>query len=206
MDIDTVENQKKGRLAKIILTLTFIGVLVATFVGYGKYQEIFGANVSKNLSKTYLNIPTNSTFEEVISLLKEHNIIIQEDSFLWVAKRMKYPRNPMRAGKFKIKPGWSNYELIQHLRGGKQETVKLVFNHAWTIKNVAAKVAEFIEPDSLDLVSLFLNEQYISTLDYNKDNLMSLFIPNTYDFFWNTSPAKFMERMKKEHDHFLGKR
>ncbi len=199
------ENQKRGHLAQIIIALTLIGVFIATLIGYNKYQEIFGPNVPDQLGESYLMIPTNSSFEEVLDLLKKKQIIIQENSFLWVAKRMKYPRNPMRAGRFKIEPGWSNYDLVKHLRGGKQETVKLTFNHAWTIKNVAAKVAEFIEPDSLDFISLFQNEQYLRDLDFTPINLMALFIPNTYDFFWNTSPIKFMERMKKEYNHFWEK-
>jgi UPF0755 protein len=199
------ETQKKGRLAKIILTITFIGVLVATIFGYQKYQEIFGVSVPKELSNPYVQIPTNTSFEEVMGILKEKHMIKDEKAFVWVAERMKYPRNPMRSGRFKIEPGWSNYDLIKHLRGGKQETVKLVFNHAWTVKNVAAKVAQFIEPDSSELASLFLDEQHISTLGYNPMTLMSLFIPNTYDFFWNTSPAKFLERMKKEHQRFWQK-
>ncbi|MEM1120550.1 MAG: endolytic transglycosylase MltG [Bacteroidota bacterium] len=199
------ESQKKGQLAKIILTITFIGVLVATIFGYQKYQEIFGTSVPKAMSETTVEIPTNSSFEEVVAILNEKGLIQHEDAFRWVAKRMKYPRNPMRSGKFKIQPGWSNYELIQHLRGGKQETVKLIFNNAWTVKNVAAKVAQFIEPDSSELVSLFNNDQFIADLGYTPATLMSLFIPNTYDFFWNTSPAKFLERMKKENDAFWSK-
>ena len=199
------ENQRKGRLAQIIIAITLVGVFIATLVGYNKYQEIFGASVPNNLQEKYLMIPTNSSFEEVVDLLKKEKIILHEKSFRWVAKRMKYPRNPMRAGRFKIEPNWSNYDLIRHLRGGKQETVKLTFSHAWTIENVAAKVAEFIEPDSLDLISLFKNEQYLKDLDFTPINLMTLFIPNTYDFFWNTSPIKFMERMKKEYDHFWEK-
>ncbi len=199
------ESQKKGQLAKIILTLTFVGVLVATILGYQKYQEIFGVGVPKAIGETTIEIPTNTSFEEVVDILKNKNLVAHEKAFRWVAEKMKYPRNPMRSGKFKIQPGWSNYELIQHLRGGKQETVKLVFNSAWTVKNVAAKVAQFIEPDSSDLATLFMNEQFIADLGFTPATLMSLFIPNTYDFFWNTSPAKFMERMKKEHASFWAK-
>ena len=199
------ESQKRGQLAKIILTLTFVGVLVATIFGYQKYQEIFGTSVPKTISATNIDIPTNSSFEEVVGILTNKGLIAHEQAFRWVANRMKYPKNPMRSGKFKIQPGWSNYELIQHLRGGKQETVKLVFNSAWTVKNVAAKVAKFIEPDSSDLVVLFSDENFIKDLGYTPTSLMTLFIPNTYDFFWNTSPAKFMERMKKEHTVFWTK-
>ena len=199
------ESQKKGQLAKIILTLTFVGVLVATIFGYQKYQEIFGETVPIGMGETSVEIPTNASFDEVVNLLKTNGLIAHEEAFRFLSKRMKYLRDPMRSGKFKIQPGWSTYDLIRHLRGGKQETVKLVFNSAWTVKNVAAKVAEFIEPDSSDLASLFADEQYLSSLGYTPATLMSLFIPNTYDFFWNTSPAKFMERMKKEHDAFWKK-
>ena len=199
------ESQKKGQLAKIILTLTFVGVLVATIFGYQKYQEIFGASVPKAIGVTNIDIPTSSSFEEVVDILKNKGLIAHEKAFRWVANRMKYPKTPMRSGKFKIQPGWSNYELIQHLRGGKQETVKLVFNSAWTVKNVAAKVAQFIEPDSSDLATLFSDENFIKDLGYTPASLMTLFIPNTYDFFWNTSPAKFMERMKMEHTAFWAK-
>ena len=199
------ESQKKGQLAKIILTITFVGVLVATIFGYQKYQEIFGESVPRSLGETTIEIPTNSSFEEVVDLLNSNGLIAHEDSFRFLAKRMKYEKTSMRSGKFKIQPGWSTYDLIHHLRGGKQETVKLVFNSAWTVKNVAAKVAQFIEPDSIDLVTLFSDEKFISDLGFTPSTLMSLFIPNTYDFFWNTSPAKFMERMKKEHAAFWSK-
>jgi len=188
--MDSEETRKKGQLAKIILTFTFVGVLIATFFGYQKYTEIFGRIVPDHLNETYVEIPTNASYEEVIEILNAKGIIKHEKAFRWVAERMKYPRNPMRAGRFRVQAGWSNYDLIKHLRGGSQETVKLIFNHAWTVRDIAAKVAEFIEPDSSDLVDLFVNEQYLAALGYNPSTLMSLFIPNTYDFFWNTSPAK----------------
>lgn len=203
--MEAQESQKKGQLAKVIITITLVGVLIATFLGYQKYNEIFGKSVPANLTDSYIQIPTNSSFEEVLALLKERGIIKEEKAFRWVAERMKYPKNPMRAGRFKIEPNWSNYELIKHLRAGKQETVKLVLNHAWTVKNIAAKTAQFIEPDSSELITAFDNEQYLSSLGYSPNTLMSLFIPNTYDFFWNTSPISFLERMQKEHQSFWGK-
>jgi len=101
------ESQKKGQLAKIILTITFVGVLVATILGYQKYQEIFGTGVPKMVGETTIEIPTNTSFEEVVTILKEKRLITHEKAFRWVADYMKYPRNPMRSGKFKIQPGWS---------------------------------------------------------------------------------------------------
>ena len=70
------------------------------------------------------------------------------------------------------------------------------------IENVAAKAARFIEPDSVDLLIAFRNPINLEKYGFTEETLMSLFIPNTYEFFWNTSPEAFLERMKKEHDKF----
>jgi UPF0755 protein len=71
--------------------------------------------------------------------------------------------------------------------------------------NVAAKAARFIEPDSLAIVRLFQDQDYLDSIGYNTETLMTLFIPNTYEFYWNTTPRAFVERMIKEHDKFWNK-
>ena len=199
------ENQKKGNLAKTILTIIAVGVLVAGFFGYEKYQEVFGPSVPSNLTDSFVEIPTNSSFEEVVSILQSKDLIKKESAFRWIAEYMKYPRSSMRAGRFEIQPDWSNYDLIRHLRGGKQIPVDLVFNHAWKIENVAGKVAQFIEPDSAAIAALLTDKDYIKGLGYDEKDIMTLFIPNTYEFFWNTSPQDFIERMVKEHKAFWEK-
>ncbi len=108
----------------------------------------------------------------------------------------------MRAGRYKITPSWSNRSLISHLRAGEQEPVKLVLTHGWLLEDVAAKASQFIEADSSDLINLFLNENYIKKSGYTIETLMSLFIPNTYEFYWNTNEEAFFERMLKEHNKF----
>jgi len=199
------ENQKKGSLLKTILGILLLGLIITAVIGFQKYQEVFGPAVPQELVDKHINIPTNSSFEEVVAILKDKKLIKKESAFKWVADYMKYPRSSMRSGRFEIQPGWSNYELIRHLRGGKQSPVKVVFNHAWTVDNVAAKVATFIEPDSAEIATLFHDEAYLQELGFNSTDLMTLFIPNTYEFFWNTSPQKFMERMVAEQKKFWTK-
>ena len=192
---------------KKIFLYFFIGLLILfTGISFFIYQKyIVGPNVPKGLPETYIHIPTNSSFDEVVELLKTEGIIKDEASFRWFAEYMKYQRDPMRAGRFKIQPAWSNIELIRHLRNGKQAPVKLVLNNERLIEEVAAKVARFIEPDSLEMITLLQDETYLEQIGYTNETLMSLFIPNTYEFFWNTTPEKFMERMIKEHDGFWQK-
>ncbi len=156
----------------------------------------------KKMETEYVKIPTNSTFDEVVGILAEDRIIKDEALFRRLANYMEYPRNPMRAGRFKIEKGWTMIDLIRHLRGGKQAPVDLVLHNERLIENVAGKAARFIEPDSLDLLNQLRDDTLLDTIGYSDETLMALFIPNTYEFFWNTSPAAFVERMRREHTAF----
>ena len=96
-------------------------------------------------------------------------------------------------------------ELIRHLRGGKQAPVGLVLTNQRLLEDVAAKAAGFIEADSATLMDLFLDEAYLDQIGYRREDLMTVFIPNTYEFFWNTTPKGFLERMIREHEAFWNK-
>ena len=193
-------------MKKILLT-SLLGLLIlgagVSFFFYQKY--IVGANVPDELKEEFVHIPTNSTFDEVVDLLKEEGIIKDEVSFRWFAEYMKYEKNPMRAGRYKIQPSWSNIDLIRHLRNGKQAPVKVVLTNERLLEEVAAKVARFIEADSTSLITLFHDESHLEEIGYTKETLMSLFIPNTYEFYWNSSAETFLEKMIKEHDTFWTK-
>jgi len=190
---------KTIRSIALLLAILTVGMLFF----YLRLRERM--SLPKKMATEYVKIPTNSTFDEVVDLLKEDRIIKDERLFRRLANYMEYPRNPMRAGRYKIEEGWTMIDLIRHLRGGKQAPVDLVLHNERLIENVAAKAARFIEPDSLDLLNQLRDDTLLDTIGYNDETLMALFIPNTYEFFWNTSPATFVKRMRREHDAFWGK-
>ncbi|MCG8331779.1 MAG: endolytic transglycosylase MltG [Chitinophagales bacterium] len=192
-----------GRIIRITLLSILVLGLAAGFYVYNKYVK--GPAVPNGLSSYILTIPTNSDYETVIDSLQQNDFVSDIQMFNLFAERMNYIKNPMRAGRYELKPGWNMIELIRHLRGGKQAPVKLVLHNERLTEQVAAKAANFIEPDSLTIWQLFQDEAYLESIDYTPETLMSLFIPNTYEFFWNTSPKGFMERMIKEHDSFWSK-
>lgn len=192
-----------GRIIRITLLSILVLGLAAGFYVYNKYVK--GPAVPNGLSSYILTIPTNSDYETVIDSLQQNDFVSDIQMFNLFAERMNYIKNPMRAGRYELKPGWNMIELIRHLRGGKQAPVKLVLHNERLTEQVAAKAANFIEPDSLTIWQLFQDETYLESIDYTPETLMSLFIPNTYEFFWNTSPKGFMERMIKEHDSFWSK-
>ncbi|MCB0642311.1 MAG: endolytic transglycosylase MltG, partial [Phaeodactylibacter sp.] len=174
----------------IIVALVLAGGLI---VAYPKYKAFFLPNVPAQLADPYLHIPTGSDFQQVVQLLHEGGFVQDTSTFKTAAKRMNYIKANMRGGRFKIEENWSNLDLIRHLRGGQQATVKVVLTTERLPENVAAKVARFIEPDSVTLLQTFTNPEILEEFGYEAETLMSLFIPNTYDLYWNTSPRQFME-------------
>lgn len=179
-----------------------IAVIIGGYMGYEYYNMIFMANVPSNLESEYVHIPTNSSFEEVVSILEEGGYISNTESFEWVAGQMSYVKNPMRAGRYKISSGMSNRSLISHLRGGKQAPVNFIIHNKRTIDQVAGVLGNILEGDSLDYLRYMLNPDFLKENGYTKGTIISAIIPNTYQLYWNLSPEGFMKRMFKEHKSF----
>ncbi|MEM8523857.1 MAG: endolytic transglycosylase MltG [Bacteroidota bacterium] len=191
----------KKKLPIISLVLLVI-IAIASIIAFRYYRTIYQANVPEELSNPYLLIPNGATFDQVVDSLTINELLIDTTGFREIAERMNYIKPKMRAGRYKIEEGWSNHELIRHLRGGKQATVKVVLTNERLPEDVAAKAARFLATDSLAIWQLMQDETYLKSIGYTKETLISLFIPNTYDFYWNSSPKAFIERMQKEHDKF----
>jgi len=192
-------------MKKIISIVILLAIVIVALIGYQKYESVFAPNVPEKLADKYLNIPTGSDYEDVKSLLIRKGMLIDTSGFDWVAERMNYRKSSMRSGRFEIQTGWSNRSLIQHLRGGKQAPVKVILTNERLLEEVAGKVARFIEADSVALITAFNDQNLLKEMGLKRETLMTLFIPNTYEFFWNQNADDFLERMKKEHEKFWSK-
>lgn len=189
-------------IKKIIILLLIAGLALA---GYAYYELMVKPAVPANWNKTsYLEIPRSASYEQVMDSFQTKGIEVNRMLFDPLAERMAFKREKMRAGRFSLRPNMSMVELIRHLRISQQVTTNVVLTTEREPINVAAKVARFLEPDSLEFVRLFQNEAYLDSIGYTPATLQSLFIPNTYELYWNTSPRDFMTRMIKEHDRFWG--
>ncbi|NOZ47087.1 MAG: endolytic transglycosylase MltG [Chlorobi bacterium] len=187
---------------RTIKILIGVIILIAVILFFKYYSIIFGNNVKiKDKPSTFIYIPAGSDFYDVMNSLKGNNLLIDTNSFLWVAKRKKYT-NKIRAGRYRITNGMSNNKLINLLRSGKQEPVNLVFNNIRTKAELAGRIAMQIEADSMALVSLMDSNAYLQNFSVNSENVTAIFIPNTYQFYWNTNAEKFIERMYKEFNKF----
>ncbi len=192
-------------MKKLLLGLLVIALIIGA-LGYNKYQQIFSPNVPSNLEDPIIYIPTGSDFEQLVQSLLDKKIIEDETSFRYTAEKMSFIKSKMRSGRFKIEPNWSNRALIGHLRGGTQATVKVVLTNERLPNEIAGKVSKVIEADSTSIDRLLRNESFLADHGFTPETAMTVFIPNTYEFFWNQDAEAFFEKMLKENKKFWGKK
>ena len=197
--------KQKSSLWKYLLFFVLAALIAGAFFAWQPLKAIYFSGVPEDVREQYVCIPTGSSFEEVVGILKLGRFISDESDFRWLAEKMNYKKEKMRAGRFKIEAGWNNRQLIQHLRNGEQSPVKVILNNERLPEEVAGAVAQFIEADSLSLINTFKDQAFLSEIGYTNETLLTAFIPNTYEMYWNTDAKSFVRRMLKEHDAFWSK-
>lgn len=180
----------------VILFFSLLILLAIAVFFFGIYNKIKAANVTET---TYIYIPTNADFNIVAQLLDPY--LKNKESFAWIANKKNYP-NKVRPGKFKITSGMSNEELVNHLRGGSPEMVRLTFNNQDTPEKLAGRIAEQIEADSITLLYVINDSSFWKENGFTPLTGFSMYIPNSYEFYWNTSAEQFRMRMLKEYRIF----
>jgi UPF0755 protein len=190
---------------KNVLLLLLAVLAAGAYFGWQPLKAIYFSGVPEELPERFVCIPTGSSFDDVVEILKRGHFIRDESDFRWLAEKMHYKKDKMRAGRFEIQPGWTNRALIQHLRTGEQAPVKVVLNNERLPEDVAGKVARFIEADSLSLLNAFRDRNHLREIGYTEETLLTAFIPNTYEMYWNSDARAFVQKMLKEHEAFWGK-
>jgi UPF0755 protein len=105
-------------------------------------------------------------------------------------------------GKYKISEGMSNNALVNELRSGNQEPVKITFNNIRKKEELAGKLSKMLEPDSAHLLEAFNDEDLETKYGFNRENILAMLVPNTYSMYWNTTAEDFIARMAKEYKSF----
>ncbi|MHC1708098.1 MAG: endolytic transglycosylase MltG [Bacteroidales bacterium] len=185
---------------KILLGILLLIIVVSIPVVRYSYW-IFGPNIKTQAAEAYLFIRTGATFSEVTDSLLSHGWIKNKKSFQWVAEKKKYSQK-VKAGRYLISNGMSNNALINRLRSGDQVPVKLIFNSIRTKQQLAGRIGKQLETDSITLLRLMNDNSFTRELGCTSENILCLFIPNTYEVFWNTGPEKFLKRMSLEYNKF----
>ena len=168
------KSRKQVRLT-IILVISILFVFTLAF-GYWAFRIVMSPNVQTPDGKeTVIFIPTGSTYDDVKSTLDEGHYLANENSFNWVAQRKEYPQN-IRPGRYVLKNGMSNNQLVNMLRGGLQSPVNVTFNNIRDVDQLAGRIAKQIEADSTSISQLFHNQEYIGEHGFNNYTIPALFL------------------------------
>lgn len=196
--------KKKGSLlVKVVISLLLIIALMSGGTAYWVYRQMYKPSVRIDAKGgyEYFYVPTGSSYEQLTELLFQKGYIDNVNIFNWLAEK-KNLRNHVYPGKYKITDGLNINELINYLRSGKRESVRVTFNNVRLLSELPGMLAKEIEADSMDFVNLFNNEEFIKSYGFNKETFITLFIPNTYEVFWNTSAEELIKRMAEEYKSF----
>lgn len=181
---------------KLLYILPLAGILLLAMVLLNK-----GLTKISTGEKKVLYIRTGSTYEDVMAGLDTTIEIKHKKIFKWIAEKKNYPQR-VKAGRYVIGPEITYSGLIDMLRSGKQSPVRVTFNNIRTLNQLAGKVGGHIEADSATILSFLTDESNFSADGFSRETVIAVFIPNTYEMFWNTSPKGFYNRMLKEYRSF----
>ncbi len=179
-----------------LLAVLLLGAMaVFTFIYYFKSNNIHG-----DTAKT-IYIHSDADFEDVLHILQDSSVLNNVATFNTVAGLMKYPEL-IKPGKYVLNPGMNNREILTKLRSGDQDPQKITINNIRMISDLAGKAAKYIEADSMTVLNYLKDPETVGSYSFNQDDFLTMFIPNTYEMFWTTTPEAFVKRMKKEYDAF----
>jgi UPF0755 protein len=185
---------------KILCFLTGAGIL-AIIILIIIYRILFGLNVTADKNSQVVYIPTGSSYEQVMDILESKLIIKNLKVLDWLAKKKNYPVL-IKSGRYIIDKDLSYNSLINLLRSGSQSALKITFSDISTLNQIAGKIGKQIEADSTKIIEFFSDDLNFAGDGFKKENIISVFIPNTYEFYWNTDAKGLYTRMLREYRLF----
>ncbi len=186
---------------KIILIVVSVMLLLGGYFSSQVFNKVFSINTPGTLEDNILLIPTGASLEDVIDSLVSHGQILQEKTFRWTAEKMNYDDGTIRKGRYLLPIPASNRTLVSVLRTGRQTPLNLTVQNVRTMEQMCGRIASRLEFDSLDL-ALYLEQHFDTMAGTIPETRLTRFIPNTYEFYWTTTPEEFCKRMLREYDRF----
>ena len=178
-----------------------VGILVLMALALGWYVKNTVLKPIELSQTAYLYIYPTTTYEEVRTQIKENVPLPSAKIFDVIAERMNYPQG-VKTGRYAVKNGMTVPEMIRMLRAGNQTATKLTFNNMRTKEDLAGRIAEQLMMDSVTLLSALQDTNQAEALGFDSNTLVAMFIPNTYEVYWDTSVEKLLGRMQKEYHTF----
>lgn len=165
------------------------------FIGINYYLKIFGSAVTKDAQ---IFIGSKYHMMDVQKIITPY--INDVEDFKWVANKKKFTKP--KAGMYTLTKGMSMNDLVNKLRAGNQTPVKVSFNNQDTLEKLAGRVSQQLEVDSITLLNTMKNAAFLQKHNFSEKSALGMYIPNQYEFYWNTSATKFRSKMLNYYNSF----
>ena len=184
---------------KILIPLIVFSTLLSTTSVY-TYQMLFSPNFLINQPDKMIIIEDNTDFKTLTNQLIEDTLLNDIISFSFLSKLMKYSEN-VKEGNYKVKMNMSNYDLISMLRSGNQTPINITFSYSRKINDLAQNISQKLKISEKELMD-YIIKNGLSNYGFDTQNIIGMFLPDTYEVYWDITPKKLLDKMKKEYDKF----
>lgn len=190
---------RKRPIVALAVVMVVLAIIAGGFV-YSYYRTYLSPNTSiaGNVS---IYIPKGATLQMVMDSIDKHHIVRNKETFAKAVQKQGYG-SKIHSGRYVFSKGMSNKYMVSMLRLGWQKPVRVTFNSLRLPQQLAARISQQIEADSVTLLRALISDSTAHTYGFDNKTFMCMFVPNTYEVYWNTTIPDFLDRMCDEYNKF----
>lgn len=197
------EKRKKKRnktargslLRKMIIALTVLLIMGMCSTAFYFYGRIFRPNLLLDSgTQTWVYIKSSASFSDVVQELNKSKLLRDPETFIWMAEFSGYDQK-VKPGRYRVKSGMNNRELVNLLKSGAQEPLRITLQGLRKPEQVAGKIGNLLEADSAEIMKRLNDPDFLARHGLKQESALGLFLPDSYTFYWNTPSDSFLSKM-----------
>ena len=186
-------------IKKVVITLLLLLLVIG---GGGGAYLLLAPNFAPARGTAYVYVRPDDTFDGLCRQLTDSAGCRQVETFRLAARALRYADRRMPTGRYAVRPGMNNLDLLLDLRRGNQSPVRITFQNVRLKHDLSERLADQLMVDAPAIESLLDDSTYCADLGFTPETVKAMFIPNTYEVYWNIPADKLLRRMKREYDAF----
>lgn len=181
------------KIFAIVAFFLIVGMATASYA-----WSLFYSNAVTEDRLIYLS--HNDLDDNIIDSLVLPNIK-NHSAFKFYSERLNLSKS-IKPGRYELKNGMNVIDIVRMLKLGLQSPITMTFNNARDAKQLAGKIAPQIDADSVEILRAIKAPETAEKLGLKPEEILAIFIPNSYEMWWTTTPDELVNRMKSEYDKF----
>ena len=182
--------------SKVLVAVALLGLVILGVFAYFISNIILADNTAFDEDVKYIYIRKTDNFTDVVKKLNP--LLDNIDYFQLVADKKKYQ---IKSGKYPIEKGMNNNEIINSLRS-RNTPVRLQFSYEKSISSLSQTLSKQIAIDAESIYKTLTDSTFLEKNDLNRKTVSAIFLPNTYEIYWDITAEDLRDRLYREYDNF----